>query len=53
MLKIIIRDTLLFDENNPAMIIGDPPLEAALGKKEVYVREIRDIVYRLAMANHR
>jgi hypothetical protein len=44
-LKIIIRDNLLFDENNPAMILGDPPLEAALGKREVYVREIQDIIY--------
>jgi hypothetical protein len=33
MLKEIIRDNLLFDENNPSMIVGDAPLEAALGKK--------------------
>jgi hypothetical protein len=32
MLKIIIWDNLLFDETNPAIILGDPPLEAALGK---------------------
>jgi hypothetical protein len=45
MLNIIIRDNFLFDENNPAMIRGDPPLEEALGIREVYVGEIRDIVY--------
>jgi hypothetical protein len=33
-LKEIIRDNLLFDENNPSMIVGDAPLEAALKKKE-------------------
>jgi hypothetical protein len=32
-LKEIIRDNLLFDESNPAMIVGDARLEAALGKK--------------------
>jgi hypothetical protein len=46
MLKDIIRDNLLFDENNPAMIIGDPPLEAALGRKEVDVSDIRSVVHR-------
>jgi hypothetical protein len=46
MLKIIIRDNSLFDENNPSVIVGDPALEAALGKKEVYVGEVRDIIYR-------
>jgi hypothetical protein len=38
MLKEIIRDNLLFDKNNPSMIFGDAPLEAALGKKEVDVK---------------
>jgi hypothetical protein len=33
-LKEIIRDNLLFDENNPSMIVGDAPLEAALGRRE-------------------
>ena len=28
-LKEIIRDNFLFDENNPSMIVGDAPLEAA------------------------
>ena len=32
-LKEIIRDNLLFDEGNPAMIVGDAPLEAALRSK--------------------
>jgi hypothetical protein len=49
MLKDIIRDNLLFDENNPAMIVGDPPLEAALGRKEVDVRDIRSVVHRQLM----
>jgi hypothetical protein len=39
MLKEIIRDNLLFDENNPSMIVGDAPLETALGKKEVDVTD--------------
>jgi hypothetical protein len=43
-LKEIIRDNLLFDESNPAMIVGDAPLEAALGKKKVHVNEIRGVV---------
>jgi hypothetical protein len=46
MLQIIIRDNFLFDENNPSMIVGDPPLEAALGKKEVDVSKIRSVVHR-------
>ncbi len=36
-LKEIIQDNLLFDENNPSMIVGDAPLEAALRKKRVHV----------------
>jgi hypothetical protein len=43
-LKEIIRDNLLFDESNPAMIVGDAPLEAALGKKRVHVNEILGVV---------
>jgi hypothetical protein len=43
-LKEIIRDNLLFDERNPAMIVGDAPLEAALRKKRVHVYEIRNVV---------
>ncbi len=43
-LKEIIRDNLLFDESNPAMIVGDAPLEAALRKKRVHVNEIRGVV---------
>jgi hypothetical protein len=46
MLKEIIQDNLLFDESNPSMIVGDAPLEAALGKKEVHVNEIRGVVQR-------
>jgi hypothetical protein len=46
MLKEIIRDNLLFNENNPSMIVGDAPLEAALGKREVHVNEIRGVVQR-------
>jgi hypothetical protein len=45
-LKEIIRDNLLFHENNPSIIVGDAPLEAALGKKEVHVNEIRGVVQR-------
>jgi hypothetical protein len=45
-LKEIIRDNLLFDESNPAMIVGDAPLEAALGKKKVHVNEIQGVVQR-------
>ncbi len=48
-LKEIIRDNLLFDENNPAMIVGDAPLEAALGKKKVHVNEIRGVVQQQLM----
>ncbi len=44
MLKI--RDNSLIDENNPSVIVGDPALEAVLGKKEVYVGEVRDIINR-------
>ncbi len=43
-LKEIIRDNLLFDESNPAMIVGDAPLEAALRKKRMHVNEIRNVV---------
>jgi hypothetical protein len=43
-LKEIIRDNLLFDENNPSVIVGDAPLEAALRKKRVHVNEIRGVV---------
>jgi hypothetical protein len=43
-LKYIIRDNLLFDERNPAMIVGDAPLEAALRKKKVHVNNIRSVV---------
>ncbi len=43
-LKEIIRDNLLLDESNPAMIVGDAPLEAALRKKRVHVNEIRNVV---------
>ncbi len=43
-LKEIIRDNLLFDERNPAMIVGDAPLEAALRKKKVHVIYIRSVV---------
>jgi hypothetical protein len=43
-LKEIIRDNLLFDENNPSMIVGDVPLEAALRKKRVHGNEIRSVV---------
>ncbi len=43
-LKDIIRDNLLFDERNPAMIVGDASLEAALRKKKVHVNNIRSVV---------
>ncbi len=43
-LKEIIRDNLLFDERNPAMLVGDAPLEAALRKKKVHVNNIRSVV---------
>ncbi len=43
-LKEIIRDNLLFDERNPAMIVRDAPLEAALRKKKVHVNNIRRVV---------
>jgi hypothetical protein len=43
-LKYIIRDNLLFDERNPAMIVGDAPLEVALRKKKVHVNNIRSVV---------
>jgi hypothetical protein len=43
-LKEIIQDNLLFDERNPAMIVGDAPLEAALRKKKVHVSDIRSVV---------
>jgi hypothetical protein len=49
MLKEIIRDSLLFDESNPSMIFGDAPLEAALGRREVDVNEIRGVVQRQLM----
>jgi hypothetical protein len=44
-LKEIIRDNLLFDQNNPSMIVGDAPLEAALRKKRVHVNDIRNVVH--------
>jgi hypothetical protein len=46
MLKEIIRDNLLFDESNPSMIVADALLEAALGRREVDVNEIRGVVQR-------
>ncbi len=44
MLKIIVRDNVLLDEINPAIIRGDSLLEAALGKREFHVGEVRDII---------
>ncbi len=53
-LKEIIRDNLLFDERNPAMIVGDAPLEAALRKRKVHVNDIRSVVIQqLTMAEAR
>jgi hypothetical protein len=43
-LKEIIRDNLLLDERNPAMIVGDAPLEAAMRNKRVHVNDIRSVV---------
>jgi hypothetical protein len=43
-LKEIIRDSLLFNERNPSVIVGDASLEAALRKKRVHVNEIRNVV---------
>ncbi len=43
-LKEIIQDNLLFDERNPAMIVGDAPLKAALRKRKVHVNDIRSVV---------
>jgi hypothetical protein len=48
-LKEIIRDNLLFDERNPAMIVGDAPLEVALRKKKVHVNDIRSVVIQQLM----
>jgi hypothetical protein len=45
MLKIISSDNGLFDETNPAIIRGDSALEAALGKRELHVGEVRDIIF--------
>jgi hypothetical protein len=45
MLKIIIPDNVLFDEIIPAIIRGDPLLETALGKRELHVGEVRDIIF--------
>jgi hypothetical protein len=42
MLKIIIGTTPCLTKT----IVWDLALEAALGKRKVYVREVRDIVYR-------
>ncbi len=47
-LKEIIRDNLLFDERNPAMIV-DVPLEAALRKKRAHVNEIWNVVMQQLM----
>ena len=44
MLKIIVSDNGLLDEINPAIIRGDPLLEAALGKREFHVGKVRDII---------
>jgi hypothetical protein len=43
-LKKIIRDNLLFDEQNPSMIVGDAALETALKRKRVHVNDIRSVV---------
>jgi hypothetical protein len=43
-LKEIIQDNLLFDENNPSMIVGDALLEAALRKKRAHVNKIWGVV---------
>jgi hypothetical protein len=48
-LKDIIRDNLLFDERNPAVIVGDAPLEAALRNKKVHVNDIRSVVMQQLM----
>jgi hypothetical protein len=48
-LKEIIWDNLLFDKNNPSVIVGDAPLEAALRKKRVHVNEIRGVVQQQLM----
>ncbi len=48
-LKEIIRDNLLFDERNPAMIVGDAPLETALRNKKVHMNDIRSVVIQQLM----
>jgi hypothetical protein len=52
-LKEIIRDNLLFDERNPAMIVGDAPLETALRNKKVHMNDIRSVVIQLTMVEAR
>ncbi len=53
-LKEIIQVNLLFDENNPSMIVGDAPLEAALRKKRVHVNKIRgEVQQQLTMVEAR
>eukprot|EP00095_Tigriopus_kingsejongensis_P004280 maker-scaffold555_size137745-snap-gene-0.25 protein:Tk04280 transcript:maker-scaffold555_size137745-snap-gene-0.25-mRNA-1 annotation:"e3 ubiquitin-protein ligase mdm2 isoform x1" len=43
-LKDIISVEKLYDESNPVIIIGDRPLEVALGMKALHLTEIRMVV---------
>ena len=40
-LKVIIRDAEMFDPCDPATILGDDALTAALGTRAIHVSEIR------------
>ena len=42
--KELIRDDNNFDPNNPSIILADPELEKALGRRAIFVKEIRHIL---------
>ena len=42
--KEIIRDDGNYDVNNPSIILADPELEKALGRRAIYVREMRSLL---------
>ena len=42
--KEVIRDDGNFDANNPSIILADPELERALGRRAIYVREMRSLL---------
>ena len=44
LLKELIRDEENFDVNNPSIILADPELEKALGRRVIFVKEMKSVL---------